>query len=107
MYPQEKPKLPPKRTVGLKPSPKPAFVVQTEKPDVGAKPSSKSGDDLYMHFHTTAEPLQARVSLLKSQSKKHEPIQHLNDMHYKNNGMKFIPKEYDLHPNEFRTYGMN
>ena len=28
-------------------------------------------------------------------------------MHRKNNGMKFIPKEYDLHPNEFHTYGMN
>ena len=27
--------------------------------------------------------------------------------HSKNNGMKFIPKEYDLHPNEFHTYGMN
>ena len=27
--------------------------------------------------------------------------------HSKNNGMKFIPKKYDLHPNEFHTYGMN
>ena len=26
-------------------------------------------------------------------------------LHSKNNGMKFIPKEYDLHPNEFHTYG--
>ena len=74
MYPQEKPKLPPKRTVGLKPSPKPAFVSQTEKPDVSAKPTSKLGDDSYVRFHTTAEPL------LESQSKKHEPIEHLNDM---------------------------
>ena len=74
MYPQEKPKLPPKRTVGLKSSPKPAFVSQTEKPDVSAKPTSKLGDDSYVRFHTTAEPL------LESQSKKHEPIEHLNDM---------------------------
>ena len=80
MYPQGKPKVPPKGTVGLKPSPKPAFVVQTEKPDVSAKPTSKLGDDSYVHFHPTAEPLQALVSLLESQSKKHEPIQHLNDM---------------------------
>ena len=77
MYPQGKPKVPPK---GLKPSPKPAFVVQTEKPDVSAKPTSKLGDDSYVHFHPTAEPLQALVSLLERQSKKHEPIQHLNDM---------------------------
>ena len=74
MYPQEKPKLPPKRTVGLKPSPKPAFVGQTEKPDVSTKPTSKLGDDSYVRFHTTAEPL------LESQRKKHEPIEHLNDM---------------------------
>ena len=25
----------------------------------------------------------------------------------KKNGMKFIPKEYDLHSNEFHTYGIN
>ena len=30
-----------------------------------------------------------------------------NSPHSKNNGMKFIPKEYDLHPNGFHTYGMN
>ena len=28
-------------------------------------------------------------------------------LHCKNNGMKFIPKEYDLYPNEFHTCGMN
>ena len=28
-------------------------------------------------------------------------------VHSKNNSMKFIPKEYDFHPNEFHTYGMN
>ena len=25
----------------------------------------------------------------------------------KNRGMNFIPIEYDFHPNEFHTYGMN
>ena len=25
----------------------------------------------------------------------------------KNSGMNFIPIEYDFHPNEFHTYGMN
>ena len=28
-------------------------------------------------------------------------------LHSKNGGMKFIPNEYDIHPNEFYTYGMN
>ena len=28
-------------------------------------------------------------------------------VHSKNSGMNFIPIEYDLHPNEFHTYGMN
>ena len=27
--------------------------------------------------------------------------------HSKNSGMIFIPIEYDIHPNEFHTYGMN
>ena len=27
--------------------------------------------------------------------------------HSKNSGMNFIPIEYDFHPNEFHTYGMN
>ena len=78
IYPQWKPKLPPK---GLKPSPKPALAApETEKPEVSAKPVPKLGDDSYVHFHPTAEPLQAQVTLLESQSKKHEPIQHLDDM---------------------------
>ena len=28
-------------------------------------------------------------------------------LHSKNGDMKFIPNEYDIHPNEFHTYGMN
>ena len=28
-------------------------------------------------------------------------------VHSKNSGMNFIPIEYDFHPNEFHTYGMN
>ena len=28
-------------------------------------------------------------------------------LHSKNSGMNFIPIEYDFHPNEFHTYGMN
>ena len=79
VYPQRKPKVPPKGTVGLKPSPKPAPAAK--KPEVSAKPTSNSGDDSYVHFHPTAEPLQARVSLLESQSKKHdEAIHKLNKM---------------------------
>ena len=27
-------------------------------------------------------------------------------MHSKNSGMKFIPKEYEAHPDDFHTYGM-
>ena len=34
-------------------------------------------------------------------------VLHSGTLHSKNNGMKFRPKEYDLHPNEFHTYGMN
>ena len=79
VYPQRKPKVPPKGIVGLKPPPKPAPAVK-KKPEVSAKPTSKLGDD-YVHFHTPAEPLQARVSLLESQSKKHDKaIQHLDEM---------------------------
>ena len=79
VYPQRKPKVPPKGTVGLKPSPTPAPAVK-KKPEVSAKPTSNLNDS-YVHFHPTAEPLQARVSLLESQSKKHdEAIQKLNKM---------------------------
>ena len=78
IHPQWKPKLPPK---GLKPLPKPALAVpETEKTEVSAKPVPKLGDGSYVHFHPTAEPLQAQVTLLENQSKKHEPIQHLDDM---------------------------
>ena len=28
-------------------------------------------------------------------------------LHSKNSGMNFVPIEYDFHPNEFHTYGMN
>ena len=31
----------------------------------------------------------------------------LPSVHSKNSGMNFIPIEYDFHPNEFHTYGMN
>ena len=79
VYPQRKPKVPPKGIVGLKPPPKPPPAVK-KKPEVSAKPTSKLGDD-YVHFHTPAESLQARVTLLESQSKKHDKaIQHLDDM---------------------------
>ena len=36
-----------------------------------------------------------------------QPSSFVPSLHSKNSGMNFIPIEYDFHPNEFHTYGMN
>ena len=79
--PTGKPSVPPTGSGYPKPSPKPTPAVR-KKPEVYAKPS-KVEDDSYerLNFQTRTEPVEVRLNLLESMSKKHDQaLQRLDDM---------------------------
>ena len=94
--PPAKPNVLPKGNGYSKSSLKPVPAAR-KKPEVNVKPSeSENESNVRLNLHTTTEPIEVRLNVLESQSKKHDQaLQCLNDMqsHLEHVAMKLLSLE--------------